>query len=528
MEYGIRYYKAQLDDDTYILIPINLVEGYSVGEKFFSERIYTYPQTKEDYRENRVVVDSLITDDELKYIYEMEDISFLKDYYFTEEKDQVIIVETKGNKIIKRKFNLDIVKSKNPRETYEFLRNKPIVSLNEDALNSLLNATEIQEIKTELLRYKKAFDSLENVYKKEGVTKITLEEGKILNIDTERPVIQTNKENPNKDIKLIPSTASVNTSEISVEGLETYLKERIFGHDDEIRDIATILVMNYYSTKEFGTESILIPGPTGTGKTATFTVASEYLNLPFIFVNTINLVPQGIKGTSIEDVIYSLIASTNHDLNKAEKGIIVFDEFDKIGSVGTELKEDLKQIMLKFIEGGEFQLDKQKEYNFNTKMLSKVFLGSFQEVFTAAHKSMGFSTSLLKEEPNQTFDMKKFYENTQFSKELISRIPHVIPYYELSNDMKKKVILESKISEYLLKKKRYKAQFGIDLIDSPDYIDALIESLSQNDRSMRDLNNLISSSLLQAENAILRSRGKAKTLILNGDTVSNPSSFDLH
>ena len=112
MEYGIRYYKAQLDDDTYILIPINLVEGYSVGEKFFSERIYTYPQTKEDYRENRVVVDSLITDDELKYIYEMEDISFLKDYYFNEEKDQVIIVETKGNKIIKRKFNLDIVKSK--------------------------------------------------------------------------------------------------------------------------------------------------------------------------------------------------------------------------------------------------------------------------------------------------------------------------------------------------------------------------------------------------------------------------------
>ena len=26
-EYGIRYFKAQLDDTTYILIPINLVEG---------------------------------------------------------------------------------------------------------------------------------------------------------------------------------------------------------------------------------------------------------------------------------------------------------------------------------------------------------------------------------------------------------------------------------------------------------------------------------------------------------------------
>ena len=69
------------------------------------------------------------------------------------------------------------------------------------------------------------------------------------------------------------------------------------------------------------------------------------------------------------------------------------------------------------------------------------------------------------------------YESTQFSRELITRIAHIIPYYELTNDIKKKVILESKISEYLLKKKRYEAQFGIELVDSMEYVDALIENL---------------------------------------------------
>ena len=131
------------------------------------------------------------------------------------------------------------------------------------------------------------------------------------------------------------------------------------------------------------------------------------------------------------------------------------------------------------------------------------------------------------EQIKQKLQKHLIYESTQFSRELITRIAHIIPYYELTNDIKKKVILESKISEYLLKKKRYEAQFGIELVDSMEYIDALIENLSLKDKSMRDLNNMISKSLLQAENAILRSNGRAKKLILNGDTVTNPSSFIL-
>ena len=525
-EYGIRYFKAQLDDTTYILIPINLVEGYSVSGCFYSDRVYPYPITDVDYKENRTVVDSIVTEEQLKAMYNMEDVEFLKQYYLTEEKDKVIIVELlKDGKIRKRKYNISTVKSDNPRETYELHNEQPAILLNEDALSILLSLDTPQEVRAELLRLQKNMHSIEKVYKKDGVTSVTLEQGKIVKVDTEHPVKPLIEGNP--DIKMIPSTLPIRTSEISVEGLEQYIKERIFGHDDEISDIATILTMNYYSTKEFGTESILIPGPTGTGKTATFKVASEYLNLPFAFVNTINLVPQGIKGTSLEDVLYSLIVMCNGDLNKAQKAMVVFDEFDKIGNVGTDIKEDLKQIMLKFIEGGEFQINRQqKDYTFDTFMLSKVFLGAFSDVFTASKKSIGFaSTEVAK--TTGTFDIQKLYESTAFSRELITRIPHIIPYYELSNDIKRKVILESKISEYLLKKKRYQAQFGVELVDSNEYIDALIEHLQTHEQSMRDLNNLISSSLLKAENAMLRYNGRVKKLVLNGDTVTNPSSFDL-
>ena len=63
---------------------------------------------------------------------------FLKQYYFAEEKERVIIVELKDGQIRKRKFNINLVKKENPRETYEFYKEQPSVTLNEDALTNLL------------------------------------------------------------------------------------------------------------------------------------------------------------------------------------------------------------------------------------------------------------------------------------------------------------------------------------------------------------------------------------------------------
>jgi hypothetical protein len=178
----------------------------------------------------------------------MEDVEFLKQYYLTEEKYKVIIVELlKDGKIRKRKYNISTVKSDNPRETYELHNEQPAILLNEDALSILLSLDTPQEVRAELLRLQKNMRSIEKVYKKDGVTSITLEQGKIVKVDTEHPVKPLIKGNP--DIKMIPSTLPIRTSEISVEGLEQYIKERIFGHDDEISDIATILTMNYYQQK---------------------------------------------------------------------------------------------------------------------------------------------------------------------------------------------------------------------------------------------------------------------------------------
>lgn len=90
-------------------------------------------------------------------------------------------------------------------------------------------------------------------------------------------------------------------------------------------------------------------------------------------------------------------------------------------------------------------------------------------------------------------------EADYFGKELVTRIPHVLVYNELSKELQKEVVLHSKLSQYYLKKQRYQRQFGIELHVDDTYIEALLSQLSEKDRSMRDLNNLIISSLDEAE-----------------------------
>ncbi len=281
--------------------------------------------------------------------------------------------------------------------------------------------------------------------------------------------------------------------------------------------------MNYRASSKYGTEPILILGPTGTGKTETVKAASAYLNIPFIEINSANLVPEGIKGSSIEDYIYSLIVACNYDLEQAERAIVFFDEFDKIGESDLDIKSAVKEIMLKFFEGTTFLIDKPTDdYNFNTAMLNKVYAGAFQNLFDAK-KSIGFNQ--ITSQP--TLSRTRIYEDHYFGKELVTRIPHIITFNPLDRETQKRVILESKLSILLRKKQRYEEEFNTKLVATDEYIEAILNKLSSQEKSMRDLNNIIIATLNQVEYMLLQNEGHTSEVTLTAETVDNPYKFTL-
>ena len=77
-----------------------------------------------------------------------------------------------------------------------------------------------------------------------------------------------------------------------------------------------------------------------------------------------------------------------------------------------------------------------------------------------------------------------------------------------------------------MKKERIKSQFGIDIIGDKEFAEGIINKLKSTDKSVRDINNIVSDAFLNIEYEILDIPGKYKTLRLNRDTATN-GNFDL-
>ncbi len=114
MDYGIIYSKATLGQNKYLLFPLDIVEGYQMGNEFLSDPIYKTVTTKENLAESTYLVDSIFSYNDLIRHYEYDDIDFVKEYFLTEAKDYFYYVEVTSKEIIKRKLEMRILTSLNP------------------------------------------------------------------------------------------------------------------------------------------------------------------------------------------------------------------------------------------------------------------------------------------------------------------------------------------------------------------------------------------------------------------------------
>ena len=520
-EYGIKYKVVKIGDYEYILFPISLVNGYIVGNTFNSKAKDSIFNSISDLEKNKYVIYNVLSSDDLKMVYDFEgeDIDFIKDYYFEDYKNILYYVNFKFSKLRKIEINLDSFRSVDYIDTYLYDDDLPSVVLNVNSVDSLLECENIEILKSKLKNYRNKLNALDVEKKEHGVTRIQVIDDKISFVDSS--MINTSTEK-----NMETSERDYNSkNDISYTGLKNYIKERVLGHDDEIDIIAKILYMNYTALDDEKTDSILLTGPTGTGKTETFNAAMEYLNLPFISVNASNLVPQGIKGTSLEDCLYSLYLRSGRNKKLAQKGIVFLDEYDKFINSETDFKRDIRNILLTFNAGGDFNLEiDSNSITLNSFGMSKVYAGVFNDLFNNKNV-MGFGN---KENQDLNKDVRKaLLAKNYFTLEELSRIKYIMNYSDLDNDLKRKILLESKLSEYLLKKRRYERQFGVELILDDSYINALVEKISSS--SMREINNLFSATLDMAEiDMIENGNTKGKRLILTKDTVENPNNYRLY
>ena len=543
MEYAIKYVNIKIDEETNILLPKEIIKGRVEGDNFKTNK-YAYNYITKNNINTKYLVGPSFT------IEHMRDMYALPEEDFTNEQVlELILMEAQDTIIVYKNGKyafLDLsslITSSKKIELYQIIDGESCLFLNQDSVNNLLTTTTINDLKDKLKFMRDKICKFSTYSDKYNIEILELADGikssiymkevfdeddtELTDDDITIELVTSNDANTREDTLPDIENIITSTKETSVEGLYNYLKDNIIGHDEALKKIATILYMNYTSNPIYGTESILIPGPTGTGKTATFNCAAKYFDVPFRNINTCNLVPEGIVGTTLEDEFEALISECKGNMKLAEKAILVFDEFDKIGVDKLDTKTSLVNIFLKALEGGRFPISRQMKETqiYNTGMASKICLGTFQEAFKKETAPIGFGNNVPHEEEH--FDKTLLVKKDYFTSELLTRFQHFIPYKNLSEEDKKKILLESKLSYYLAKKERLSAQFGIETIGDEEFAKGVLEEIKKHEKSVRDMNNIVADTFLDIEYDILSNQGKYKTLKLTSDTVSK-GNYDLY
>lgn len=286
--------------------------------------------------------------------------------------------------------------------------------------------------------------------------------------------------------------SDVEASKVSTSILDMYhsIKKTIISQDEQIMTILTSLYKNQTvvnSDLDLDLisklkENILVFGSTGTGKTEILKQIAKLYNVPIVIADATQLSETGYQGRNVTDMLEDLYIATNKNINLAQRGILVIDEFDKLA----EKKEDhqthvsrlgVQRSLLKLLDGSDFYL--KDGICFNTSKLSVVALGAFTGILenNIKKKQIGFGTSV-NEDDSMYCDYKNVtmedFINFGLMSEVIGRFSKLVPMNTLKREDIKRILIESDSSPLNTHKELFRIM-NIEFDYSDEFIDWLAE-----------------------------------------------------
>ena len=171
--------------------------------------------------------------------------------------------------------------------------------------------------------------------------------------DHHESLMRDDASGPDRDIGLspaIPDPTRITNDNLLLEGKD--MGERREGMIIDLKPEQTIIEKS----------NVLLFGPTGSGKTLLARTLAKLMDVPFSISDCTPFTQAGYVGEDVEICVQRLLVASGWDVSRAERGIIVLDEVDKIarradGMAGKDVSgEGVQQALLKILEGTILQI----------------------------------------------------------------------------------------------------------------------------------------------------------------------------
>lgn len=297
--------------------------------------------------------------------------------------------------------------------------------------------------------------------------------------------------------------------------IKEFLDNYIIGQESAKRSVAVAVHKHYkrlanpvIDEVEIEKSNILMLGPTGSGKTLIAQSIARMLNVPFAMADATSLTEAGYVGDDVESIVTRLLQAAEHDVKKAERGIVYIDEIDKKarktdsgGGTRDVSGEGVQQSLLKMLEGSEVFVPvsgSRKNPNgemvkINTKNILFIVGGAFVGLDKIIERSVhdtgsgiGFGAKTVGKPKRTVGDLLKKVEPEHLVKfglipELVGRLPVLTSLEELDTEQLVRVLTEPKNAIT----KQFEKMFKLDGVEL-EFTEAALRSVADKARERKN------------------------------------------